>query len=232
MTRTSVPARRGRPWPARMGDAGAWLWAGAVAPLLLAAAIVWDTVREPSVSAGRQSISLLSEGARGGVLRGAEVLSGVLVLLFAWSLSHRPGIGRALWRAEMGVGVGLALSGLFIEQHLPLPGAFRVPSPWGYLTRVGMVHIGAACLLYISLLVAALAAARQPAPGAGRRLRLVSAVAALLLAALLTAFVAVANGGGPSGWFERAAALVAIAWQEALCLSLARRFRTVNPTIL
>ncbi len=194
--------------------------------------IAWETVREPAVSAGRQSISLLSEGARGGLLREGEVLAGLLVLLFAWGLSRRAAAPRALLWAELGVGMGLSLTGLFIEQHLPAPGAFRVPSPWGYLSRVGMVHIAAALLLYTSLFGAALASALKPSPVGGRGFRVISGAAAILLIVLLPAFVAVAGTGGPSGWLERAAALVAMGWQEALAVSAGRRRGVPDPTIL
>jgi hypothetical protein len=210
-----------RPVPRR---AVIWLTlSGAAAPLVLAGAILAETVRERGVSAGQQSISLLSEGAQGGLLRLAEVVAGVLTILFAAGLFRAWSRRRGVPRAEAGVGLGLILTGLFIQQHLPPAGVFRVPSPFGYLTAIGLVHIVGAIVLYVSLFLAGMTAARAYPPSRPWGImRTASALQAIGLVVLLPAFVVAAGLNGPSGWLERGAALVAVIWQEVFAIHLLR----------
>jgi len=200
-----------------LSDAPRWLlWSGALAPLVVAASIIEESVVRKAVNPWRQSISLLSEGPHGYVERFGLILGGLLMLVFAWSLypvwdhSH----SRRVARAQAATGVGLILTGAFIQQGLAPKRGLRIPSPWGALTLVGVVHIIAAGLLYGAAVASCIAVMRalpqRPSSQSAWRYCRATAVSILLL---LPAFVVAAGSGGPAGLLERLTALFATVWE-------------------
>ncbi len=207
------------------------LWAGVLGPLVVTAAVVSESFTHGAVNPWQQSISLLSEGAAGTLLRLSLVLGGVFTMLFAWALHRVWAQAAALFRSQLAMGIGLVVTGLFIQQGLAPPGDFRIPSPWGYLTPVGVVHILGAAVLYLAIVASCWAVARSlPADGRWRRPAWYSGATGLAIAVLLPAFVVAAGVGGPSGLLERLAAVLAVAWELWWAGFLLRRGSPANPS--
>jgi hypothetical protein len=199
-----------------------FLWAGVAAPLVVTAVDVVETFMHTTVNIWNQSISLLSEGPGGGLQRWGLALSGLLTLVFALAMSR-------VWRQARGVicsqavlGVGLMVAGLFIQQGLAPANVWRIPSPWGYLTFVGIVHIVGSGVLYAALALSCwLTAFALPHKRIWRRAVWYSALSGLALVLLVPTFVLLAGDGGPSGLVERLAALVGAGWQVWLAWEMA-----------
>jgi len=190
------------------------LWCGILAPLLVAVVDVAETFMHTGINIWQQSISLLSEGPGGGVQRWGLTLSGLLTLLFAVALGHVWRRARRLMWSESLLGGGLMVAGLFIQQGLAPASAWRIPSPWGYLTLVGVIHIAGSAVLYAALAGSCLlTAAVLPRTREWRRAVGYSVVSGVLLILLVPTFVVVAGDGGPSGLLERLAALAGAGWQ-------------------
>lgn len=200
------------------------LWTGAAAPFVVAVSVITASLRDRSVNLWQQSISLLSEGPRGGVERLGFVVGGVLTLVFATMLRRVWASQPSVARSQTAIGVGLLAAGTFIQQGIAPIHGVSVPSPWGALTVVGILHIAASGLLYVALVVSGLAVARALAVDRGERRAIqYSTLTALAIVVLLPAFVVAAAVHGPSGLFERVAALVAVSWQWWLTYTVWRR---------
>jgi hypothetical protein len=195
------------------------LWAGVLAPFLVAGADVDATLLRPSVNLWTQSISLLSEGSTGGLQRAALALAGGFVLVFAAALRATRPPRTALAYAQAVAGIGLLAAGLLIQQGLAPRRGFRLASPWGYLTLVGLLHVVASGVLYAAFAASCAVAAREEPPGAAR---VYSAATGVAMVLLVPAFVIAAGDGGPAGLLERAAALAALVWEVWLAVRTAR----------
>lgn len=208
----------------RMDRTRHFLWTGAAAPLVVVVAVITASLRDPSVNLWQQSISLLSEGPRGDVERLGFVIGGLLTLAYATVLRRVWASQPSVARSQIAIGVGLLAAGIFIQQGIAPKYGVRVPSPWGALTIVGIVHVLASGVLYAALVLSARAVARALAfEHAGRRAIWYAALSAIAIVVLLPAFVAAAAVDGPSGLLERLAALVAVSWQFWLTYIVWRR---------
>ncbi len=201
--------------PARRGRSPRWLWLGAAGPGLFTAVFVVEDLARPAVNPWQQSISFLSHGPWGWVQNLDFIGSGLLVLTFAGILaaSAMPATRRqdqALARWQALGGMGMVAMGL-VRQHRMRAGGLA--TPFGYLTAMGIAHIAAAVAVLAAALGSCLLEATSPAAPAAWRI--VSALAALLLLASVAAFAVAVLQGGPSGLWERAAALTAALWMAA-----------------
>ncbi len=190
------------------------LWSGVLAPLVVAAAIIEESLVQKSVNWHQQSISLLSEGPRGDVLRLGLAAGGLLVILFAWSLHRIWRDARAVARAQGAIGTGLIFTGVFIQQGLAPKHSVRIPSPWGPLTVVGIIHIVAAGVLYGAAVWSCRALLRSlPKIRRWQAAWRYCAATAVAMSLLVPAFVVSAGIGGPAGLLERLAGLLAAVWE-------------------
>jgi hypothetical protein len=199
------------------------LWCGVLAPLLVAAVDVAETFMQSGINIWQQSISLLSEGPNGGIQRWGLALSGLLTLLFAVGLGQTWRRARSVMWSEVVLGGGLVVAGLFIQQGLAPANVWRIASPWGFLTLVGVVHIAGSAVLYAALAGSCLlTAAVLPHTHDWRRAVAYSMISGVLLVVLVPTFVVLAGDGGPSGLLERLAALAGAGWQVWLASLLVR----------
>lgn len=190
------------------------LWSGLAAPLCVATSIVAASLASPSVSLVHQSINLLSEGPQGLIERVGFVVGGILVFVFAEAIHQLWPMARSLITAQRATGGGLLAAGLAIQQGLAPAHGFRIASPWGTLTGVGVVHIVAAAVFFGALVVSCLIMARMLYSNPRwRRQAFYSALSGAAMMLLVPAFVVTADLGGPSGGLERLAGFVAALWQ-------------------
>jgi hypothetical protein len=186
---------------------------GLAAPGIVAAGILIASFRNRAVNPLHQSISLLMDGPGRDLLEASLLVAGSCVLWTAWAIfrgvSH--GVFLALFQGLLGFGV--MASGAFMQHHLPPAHQWAVPSPWGALTPIGLIHVAAAAVLYTALVgtcwavghCAQVQAITRIAHGTG-----------LGLIVLLVLFVFTAVVHGPSGLFERLVAAVGIGWEYGL----------------
>jgi hypothetical membrane protein len=190
------------------------LWCGVAGPLLVVSSIVVVSFLKPSVSLWRQSISLLSEGPHGLIERIGFILGGLLTFVFADALRQVWGRYRVVIATQRVMGIGLVAVGVFIQQGLAPPHQFHIPSPWGALTFIGILHILASGVLYVAIIVSGLAVTRPLRDShSGRSAALYSTASALAILLLLPAFIVAAALNGPSGLLERLVGLIAAIWQ-------------------
>ncbi len=201
-----------------------FLWAGMGAPMLVAAAVLGESFARPQVNPLRQSVSMLIEGPEGKWLRLALVCGGLLLLLFAWALNQRGIADRAVFWGQAVSGTGLAMVGLFIQQGPAPESGLRVPSPWGYLSGIGLLHIAGALLLYGGVIASCLAAAPllRVAPGGGSAYDY-SLGNGIAMGAALLIFVGMAAWGGPAGLMERVAGALGAIWEGWWTWTVLRR---------
>lgn len=202
------------------------LWSGIAAPVLVSGGVLVESLARPTVNPIRQSISLLIEGSSGRFLRIALVLGGLLMCLYAWSFNRCWRRSGPLALSQTGVGIGLILTGVFIQQGPAPRDRFRIPSPWGFLTAIGAMHVLGALILYSAVMASCLVLTRDnpdyPIRGASRRY---SQANAAVMAAALLVFVITATDDGPSGLFERIAGTLALTWQVWFTLDSIARYR-------
>ncbi len=190
------------------------LWSGLAAPLCVATSIVAASLARPSISLMHQSISLLSEGPQGFFERLGFVIGGILILLFAGAVHQLWPMARSLVTAQRATGGGLLAAGLAIQQGPAPAHGFRIASPWGTLTGVGVVHIVAAAVFFGALVISCLTVAQMLYSNPRwRHQAFYSAFSGAAIMLLLPAFVITADLGGPSGGLERLAGFVAALWQ-------------------
>ncbi len=174
----------------------------------------------PHFNLFQESISVLAQGPDGWVQRASFVLFGLTSLAFALGLGRLdppPAGGPGVARCEAGIGVGLILAGLLVQEPLAGgPHAVRPPgliTPYGYVTLPGLAHVAAAVVVYVSTVTACLLVARGLGEYPATRLAAAySRLCGWLYLALIAAFAIAPLTGGPAGLFERIAGLVAGAW--------------------
>ncbi|PSR22100.1 MAG: hypothetical protein C7B45_08350 [Sulfobacillus acidophilus] len=185
------------------------LWLGIVAPVMVGGAVVNVSMAEPSVNPLKQSISLLLDGPAGRLLRLALIMGGALLILYGWGLS-RVHVQLLVAKSQAVSGVGLMITGFFMQHGLaPLHG-IRIPSPWGYLTGIGTLHILGATIFYLALVMSAIFAAQGMGVKGAQWYSMATAIAML---GLLAVFIVTAATHGPSGLFERLVGMIALAWE-------------------
>lgn len=203
--------RRPLPWPR-------WtLVVGFLAPALVGASVLIASLRTRAVNPVHQSISLLMDGPDRDWVEASLMVAGGCLLWVAWVVFRGIARGAALAVTQGALGLGGLATGAFMQHHLPPPHQWAVPSPWGPLTPIGLVHVGAAAVLYTAL-VGTCAAVWARAPG--RRGRWAAGVTGGVLVALLILFVATAVMHGPSGLFERLVAVVGLVWEYGVLVMI------------
>lgn len=205
-------------------EASPWLpWLmmpGFFSPIIVAASVLVASAMDRAVNPVHQSISLLMDGPGKGLLEWGLVLSGLCMLANAWGFLRgmANGIRLAFWQALLGA--GLMLSGIFMQHHLPTARQWALPSPWGPLTPIGLVHVGGATLLYCALVGSCWAVFRLSDSAV---VTSAAVLVGLCLALLLVGFLVTAATRGPSGLFERFVAALGILW-EFLVMTLGWRW--------
>ncbi|MCY0880048.1 MAG: DUF998 domain-containing protein [Firmicutes bacterium] len=193
-----------------------WRWPrwtllfGFAAPAIVAAGVLVASVRNRAVNPIHQSISLLMDGPGRDLLEASLLVAGGCVLWTAWAMFRGVSHGVSLALSQGILGLGVMATGAFMQHHLPRPHQWAVPSPWGPLTPVGLVHVAAATVLYAALVgtcAAVLARAR------GRAVKGLAFGTGIALVLLLALFLVTAVLHGPSGLFERLVAAVGIGWE-------------------
>ncbi len=213
------------PTPHRHGQTGKpaallLLWAGVAGPVFFTLSYAINEALRPHFNLFQQSITVLAEGPDGWVQRASFVLFGLTSLAFALGLGRLdppPAGGPGVARCEAGIGAGLILAGLLVQQPLTGgPHAARPPgfiTPYGYVTLPGLAHVAAAVMVYVSTVTACLLVAQSLGQHpAARRAAAYSRLCGWLYLALIAAFAIAPLTGGPAGLFERIAGLVAGAW--------------------
>ncbi len=185
------------------------LWLGIVAPIMVGGAVVNVSMAEPSVSPVEQSISLLLDGPAGRLLRLTLIIGGALLVIYGWALS-RIHVHLLVAKSQAISGAGLMITGFFMQHGLASLHGFRIPSPWGYLTAIGTLHIIGATIFYGALVLSAIFAAGAMQVKGAHWYSMASAIAML---GFLAVFIVTAALHGPSGLFERIVGVVALAWE-------------------
>ncbi len=197
------------------------LWSGVAAPLCVATSIIVSSLINPSVNLMRQSISLLSEGPHGFFERAGFVIGGTFIVAFAWTVRKLWPQAQSLARTQTAAGGALVVTGLAIQQGLAPTHGFRIPSPWGALTKMGVIHVVAAGVFFGALIVSCGTVAQGLLTNPQwRRPAAYSLFSGAAIALLLPAFVVTADLGGPAGALERLAGLVGALWEGWLALWL------------
>ena len=202
---------------------------GVVGPLLFVVAFLLEGATRPDYSAFQHPVSSLEIGELGWMQRANFVVTGLLVLAFAFGL--RPAIRRyrgGIWASLLIglVGIGLVGAGAFEPDPLSgyPPGAPMVlPKP----TATGGLHYLFSTPVFTALPAAACVVGYRFATS-GRRLWAVYSVATAV--AFLTAFAltSVAFGQDPTlmpigGLLQRLTLVIGLAWLAALAAHLLRR---------
>lgn len=191
-------------------------WAGMASPLLVALAMVEATVAHHGGVWWQQSISLFSEGPAGVPQRVAFGVGGVLTGAFSWGL-FRTTAPRVMSWSQAGIALGLIVTGAFIQQSLAPGQGFSVPSPWGLLTLVGLIHVAGAGLLYAAIVVSCFGTARALTHRRGaERAGAFSGWSGVGVTVLLLAFMLATTDNGPAGLLERLAVILALTWEAWL----------------
>lgn len=223
-TMRSVPQRRfaARVWERYL------LWLGIAAPLMVGGAVINVSVEEPSVNPLEQSISLLLDGPAGRLLRVALIVGGALLVIYAWGLRRTQVHNLLVAKSQAISGAGLMITGFFMQHGLaPLHG-IRIPSPWGYLTGIGTLHIIGAAIFYVALVFSAVFAGQAVDRRVAQWYSLASAAAMI---GLLAVFILTAALNGPSGLFERLVGSIALVWELWLAISAIGQARIGGPTV-
>jgi hypothetical protein len=184
----------------------------------------------------RHQVSLLSLGDGGWIQVASFLVSGGLMIVFAFALRARSLDGPGAGAAPVGLGltgIGLLLAGAFSTQPL-----FGYPpgTPDGMATEISpasVLHVTGAGLLIFGLIGAALALVRR-----FRRMGDTGWAAASLAVAVVAFVFFGAAGGGPSGQLlfpevsgllQRISLVTGFGWVAAIAL---REIRAASPSAL
>jgi glycerol uptake facilitator-like aquaporin len=205
-------------------DAG--LLAGVLAPILFTGVYLVAGATRAGYNPLRHQVSLLSLGDGGPVMIATFLVTGALLILFAFALRKRLADGQGALAAPVALGLtglGLVLAGLFSTQPL-----FGYPpgTPEGMATDVSpasFAHVLGAFLLVFGLIAATLVLARR----FRREGRAGWAVSSLVVGLVIFLFFG-ASGGGPSGQLifpaisgllQRISLIAGLGWVAVLALS-------------
>jgi hypothetical protein len=205
------------------------LRAGVAGPILFVAVFLVEGATRPGYDAVRHFVSLLSLGDRGWVQIANFVVAGLLFGAFAagvaraWTSGHG---SRWVPRLIAGVGVGLAVSGVFVaDPALGYPPGTPDAIPTSASWHGGIHYLGAA-VVFLGLPSAGFIAARRFAAGGRSRLATFSRAAALVvLVGWLAPFtIAQAMGDGVriAGLLQRLAVAAGFSWVVVLAASIIR----------
>jgi hypothetical protein len=120
------------------------------------------------------------------------------MLVYAWGLHLLKSHPARVVKGQAAIGIGLATSGLFIQQGLAPRRGFRVLSPWGYLTAVALIHVIGGLILYLAIVGSCFAVARhgpRHRPG-GRWAHRYSLASGIVMLGLLALFRLPRPSGG------------------------------------
>jgi hypothetical membrane protein len=140
------------------------LGAGVVVPLLFIAVFLVEGLVRPRYDPLRHQVSLLSLGDQGWIQIATFIVSGLLVVAFAFALRSVLGSGRAAVGAPVAIaiaGIGLVLAGLFttVPAYGYPPGApDGLPS---HIPTSAYVHVAAALCFFLGLTVGAVLMGRR-----------------------------------------------------------------------